>query len=314
MSTAVIVALAACLALAAAGPYLVRTLPPYAAVRLLVPAVSLVAGCTVFVLGTVAFTWFGQLAEVAEFGGWSPRALRLLDPVPTGVSVAAGLLLVATVLSALATAIRAGRALLAVRRACRHVDDGDRSPVVVVDSGDLDAFTTPGLPGRIVVTTGMLHALDATGRRVLLAHEASHRAHGHTWWNLIADLAAAINPLLRPTAAGIRHAAERWADEDAAMVADRRLVAATIARIALLRAHREAEAAVVAGAAGGQVPQRVRALLRPPPRMRTRPLGVLLALVLAVLVGTFAVERAGESMFEHAEEAFVSTVDVGVPR
>ena len=69
---------------------------------------------------------------------------------------------------------------------------------------------------------------------MLIAHEQSHRAHRHTWWTLAADLAAAVNPPLRPTARGVRDATERWADKDAARITDRRLVAATIARVALL--------------------------------------------------------------------------------
>ena len=54
------------------------------------------------------------------------------------------------------------------------------------------------------------------------------------------DLAAAINPTLRPTARALRHTVERWADEDAAdAVADRRTVARALARAALAaHAHR----------------------------------------------------------------------------
>jgi beta-lactamase regulating signal transducer with metallopeptidase domain len=166
---------------------------------------------------------------------------------------------------------------------------------VVVDSDDLQAFTLPGISGRIVVTTGLLAALDRDGRRVLLAHEQSHRTHRHTWWTLAADLAAAVNPLLRPTAAAVRHATERWADEDAATVA------ATIAQVALLHTHPPASAAVAA-ATGGQVPQRVQALLRPPPRIQARHVGVLAALILAVLLGAFAVQRTGETLFEHPKQ------------
>jgi hypothetical protein len=115
---------------------------------------------------------------------------------------------------------------------------------------------------------------------------------------LAADLAAALNPLLRPTAVAVRQATERWADEDAAQMCERRRVAATIAQVALLSMGAGRPAA--AEATGGQVPARVQALLRPPPRLRVRYLAVAHTLVLAVLVGSVAVWHDGESLFEHA--------------
>jgi Zn-dependent protease with chaperone function len=299
MNAAVIAALAACLAFAAAGPYLARALPPQAAVRLLVPPAVLAAGCAVFVVATVTFTLIGQLSEVAELGRWSPHALHVLDPIPAPVAAAAGALLVAAGAWAMGRAWRTGRAVLAAHRLGRHLDEYGDSPVVVVDSDQPDAFTTPGLRARTVVTTGMLAALDPDGRRVLLAHEQSHRTHRHTWWILAAELAAAVNPLLRPTAAAVRDATERWADEDAARVVDRRLVAATIARVALLGST-SAGSAALAAAAGGRVPRRVAALLRPRPRLRLSHLTVLTAVTAAVLLGACAVERTGERLFEHA--------------
>jgi Zn-dependent protease with chaperone function len=301
VNTAVITALLACLTFTAAGPHLTRALPPPLAVRLLVPAALLAAATGVFVLGTVTFTWLGQLGEVAEFGTWSPRALHALSPIPPTVALICGALLIPLAAWTLLAEARTVRALWTAHRALGHLEHRTGSAIVVVDSDDLEAFTTPGLRGRIVVTRGILAALDPAGRRVLLAHERSHRTHRHTWWTLAADLAAAVNPLLRPTARAIRHATERWADEDAARGGDRRLVAATIAQVALLRAHQPASPAAMAAATGGQVPQRVTALLRPAPRMRAGHLGVLIALTLAVLLGAFAVERTGETLFEHAK-------------
>jgi hypothetical protein len=299
VNIAVFCALLTGLAFAAAGPYLGRVLPPHAVVRLLTPAALLAAGCGVFVLGTVAFTLIGQLAEVAEYGRWSPHALHILDPVPPVVAVAAVGMLAAAAAWTMRSGWRTGRALWAAYRLGRDLDDEGRSPVVVVDSETPDAFTTPGLRARIVVTTGMLAALDPPGRRVLLAHEQSHRTHRHTWWILAADLAAAVNPLLYPTARAVRQATERWADEDAARATDRRLVATTIAQVALLGARPHTSRSLAA-AAGGQVPRRVQALLHPRPRLRLRHVAVLVAAILAVTLAAAAVERTGEALFEHA--------------
>jgi hypothetical protein len=223
-----------------------------------------------------------------------------LDPVPAPVAVAAAGLLVIAAGWTTHNVWRTGRALLAAQRLCRHLaSDPAGSPVVVVDDAHPDAFTTPNLRARIVVTTGMLAALDPPGRQVLLAHEQSHRVHRHTWWVLAAELAAAVNPLLHPTAAAVRNATERWADEDAARVTNRRLVAATIAQVALLGAR--SSPATAAAATGGQVPRRVAALLHAPPRIRAWRLLALITVTVAVLLGALAVERTGESLFEHAK-------------
>jgi hypothetical protein len=109
---------------------------------------------------------------------------------------------------------------------------------------------------------------------------------------MAADLAAAINPLLRPTARVIAHAVERWADEDAAdAVGDRRLVARTLARTALLQ-HRPISGGAVA-ATGGDVVNRVRALLAPTPTRHPSALAVLLVLLLTTAVAAGAVQRTG---------------------
>jgi hypothetical protein len=55
------------------------------------------------------------------------------------------------------------------------------------------------------------------------------------------------------------------------------------------------------------VPQRVAALPRPPPPLRTGHLGTLLTLTLAILLGATAVERTGETLFEHAKASPVAS-------
>jgi Zn-dependent protease with chaperone function len=143
--------------------------------------------------------------------------------------------------------------------------------LVVVDSDRAEAFATPGWSGRIVVTTGLLCALSTTQRRAVLEHERSHVRHRHAWWLLAADLAAAANPLLRASARTVAHTVERWADEDAAdALADRRLVAGALGRAALLTTARAPAPSPALSALGGQVPDRVRALLEPRPPVERR--------------------------------------------
>src|SRR5256714_1727507 len=156
-----------------------------------------------------------------------------------------------------------------------------------------------GAGRRSVGTPGLRRALTADERRALLAHEASHLRHRHAWWLLAAELAVAANPMLSSTVRAIGHAVERWADEDAARaVTDRRLVARTLARTALL--IRAAAPSQALPATGGDVPGRVRALLEPPPRPRVVPLAVLSALLVATTLAAGTVQRRGDALLDQA--------------
>lgn len=292
----------------ALAPTLGRRLAPAVAVRTLVPACLLVAGSSTTVLAVVAFTRIGQFSEVAEWGPWSTATLRASDPVPATLSTASGILLVLTGLGALFVIGRRVRALVDVHRGCGRL--GAPGSLVVLDLKHPDAFTTPGLTGRVVVTTGLLRALDGDERRALLAHETSHLVHRHALWVLAADLAGGLNPFLRPTAAAVRHATERWADEDAAMaVTDRTLVARTVARAALLRQRAGPRPAPAPAATGGHVPRRVQALLAPRQRSRPAALVLLVALVATAVLASVAVEAQGDALFDTAARTLQGTED-----
>jgi beta-lactamase regulating signal transducer with metallopeptidase domain len=175
--------------------------------------------------------------------------------------------------------------------------------VIVVPGGVIEAYALPGSPGRIVVSGRLLDELDARGRAALLAHEQAHLAGRHHLFTTVAHLAAAANPLLLPIARAVDYTVERWADEHAAAITgDRRLVADTIGRVALLatgRPRRVHGAALgIAGprtrrvslAWAGPVPRRVAALLAPPP---SRQLALLAAAAVIVMIaGVSALEAA----------------------
>jgi beta-lactamase regulating signal transducer with metallopeptidase domain len=293
-------AILAIVAFAVAAPLVGRHLSPALATRLLVPASVATAASTLFVLGALAATWVGQLPAIAAFGPWSTTRLDAADPVPDPVAMISLVLLTVATVWAVIWGTRRVRALLRVYRDYR--DLRPIGQVVVLDSTTVDAFATPAPAGQIIVTAALWDALTPDERRVVLAHERSHLAHRHAWWTLAAELASAINPLLRPTTATIRRAVERWADEDAAVrVADRKLVARTIARTALLQHDRAKAGRPLAQAAtGGDVPQRVRALLEPPPRRRPLALIVLCAVVAVTAAATLGVERTSDHLFDQA--------------
>jgi hypothetical protein len=299
MESATLIGLVVTVLYAAAAPALGRRLPPSTATRLLVAGNVVVAAGVSFILAVVAFTWVGQAPEVAEMGPWSGATLRATSPIPAGPAAISAVLVTAAAVSATLAAVRRIGSLVRINRACRGLGDPHRA--VVVHDPRPDAFTTPGPAGRIVVTTGLLRVLDPDEKRAVLAHETAHLTHNHAWWKLASELSAAANPLLRPAARSIATAVERWADEDAAAtVGDRRLVATTVGRVALLKTGSAPMPGAGPAATDGDVVARVQALLEPAPRRRPLTLVALVLLVIAIAGPAAAVQHTGEGLFENA--------------
>ncbi|CAM5271793.1 Protease HtpX [Streptomyces alboniger] len=150
----------------------------------------------------------------------------------------------------------------------RVADLPDTGELCVLDDLRPDAFALPGGPGRadrIVVTTGMLRALEPVEREALLAHERAHLAARHHLFLSAAHLAGWCHPALASVTCQVSFAAERAADEAAARrLGDRAVTARAVGRAALAvsRARGSATAPASApGAASGPVSARVRALL-----------------------------------------------------
>ncbi|MFF3559574.1 M56 family metallopeptidase [Streptomyces sp. NPDC002574] len=242
----------------------------------LLTAVCVVLGAASTVsLGLLAITGLIRIPLLASFGHWSAGAAQHNDPAEVSVALIAGLLLGAAVLMAVRMLWRRARSLAAavLEAACMPTQDG----LVVVDDDIPDAFAIPGLPGRVVVSTGMLRTLDVPERDILLAHERAHLSAHHYAFVALAQLGAAANPFLRPLATAVTYTIERWADENAvAGTGDRRRVAHTVGRAALAAHHAPARPAWAALgilgrgtpslAGAGPVPRRVAALLAPPLR------------------------------------------------
>ena len=306
MIVAMTLPLLASVLLGASADRLGRRLPPATAVRLLTAAMLVTALATGFVLTAAGMLVLAQIPLVAALGHYSARALGSGLPLP----IAAGGLAAVTVCGLLAAALRraalSGRDLVLAAVACRRLGpavDG----LVVVDDDEPDAYTLPGIGGRVVVSTAMLRALPADERRVLLAHEAAHLARRHHLWVQAAELAAAANPLLRRAAAAVRAAVERDADEVAALeVGDRALAARALARAGLARAaaRRATPPEVALAGADAGVADRARALLAGPPPRRRALAGMLAALMLATGVAVLVTGADTEARFEAAQHAY----------
>ena len=281
----------------AARPLAAR-LEPRQGTWLLTAAAVALAGCSTVALALLAASAAAQVPLLADLGNYSQSVIHRADPTSaiTG-AVAAVVLTVAAVAAAVAFRHRARALAESYRRAARLHDDGS---VVVLRGTAVEAYALPGWPGRIVVSGRLLEALDEPGRAALLAHERAHLAGRHHLFTTVAHLAAAANPVLLPLARAVDYTVERWADERAAQVTgDRRLVAVTIGRVAMLATPGRLPAATlgivragsrrVSLAWAGPVPRRVAALLGPP---RSRVLLLAAAVLIVLLTGASAVEAA----------------------
>jgi Zn-dependent protease with chaperone function len=218
---------------------------------------------------------------LARVLGWRAEAIGP-HPVPLPVSVVAAAALFGGAVVAHAEWRRSSAAARRLRALHGHAHAGDlvvlRSPAVLA----LALPATRTTPGRILVSDGMLRALDAEERRVLLAHERSHLRHRHDRYRRLARVAARVNPLVRPTLGPVDFLLERWADEDAAStVGSRRVAARALARAAV--AEPPGDAALQPGFAMQSVSGRVSALLATAPARGSR-----LALILPAALGLVA--------------------------
>ncbi len=294
-------------------------LPPRTATWLLASGAVVLAGASCGVLGVLALAAALRLPFVDAMGGMSLSAVSQRDPASLPLGIFASALLAAAAIAACRAAWLRTAALIAAHRQTRRMPrTGARASsvdAVIVDDDSVDAYTVPGWPSRIVVTSGMLAALGPAERDVMLAHERAHASACHYLFTAVARLAAAANPLLGPLATEISFSVERWADENAAAAAGSRSMAArTIAKAALAatsastaRARSVALLGVVPSApanrGAGHVPRRVAALLAPPPRRRL--LLVVLAVALVAIAGLSALDAAHDlhSMIELAQAA-----------
>ena len=255
---------------------LAERLDPRTATWLLAAAALALAVLSCAALGILAAAGVVRLPSAAWAGHWSGPVVRAGDRVSWAEAGLAALLLGGAAWAGARMLCRRVRALAAAAFEAACLPGLDQ--VVVLEDAVPDAYALPGLPGRIVVSTGMLDALDPAECEAMLAHERAHLTGHHYAFLAVAQLAAAANPLLRPLATATGYSVERWADERAAAVCgSRHQVARAIGRAALAPRPAPARRRLPAAALGllgrrrdrlasaGPVPRRVAALLAPPP-------------------------------------------------
>jgi beta-lactamase regulating signal transducer with metallopeptidase domain len=290
MRTVVYIPLVCALALAVGVPAIVRSAPPRLGAAVLVTValgVALAADAALVILVGARLI---DAAPLASLLGWRAEASGP-HPVPLAVSLAAAAGVAVVVVLGRAEQRRSSAAARRLRALRGHAETGE---LVVVRSSALLAFALPATrssPGRILVSDGMLRALDAAERRVLLAHERSHLRHRHDRYRRLVGIAASLNPLLRPAVGAVDFLLERWADEDAAgEVGSRRLTARALTRAAVAVNPRPGRL-WQPSFASERVSRRVSALLAPP-SAHGRRLALLLMAALGLIGAATAVAAA----------------------
>jgi Zn-dependent protease with chaperone function len=264
---------------------------PGTAARGLATVAGIAALSSSWSLALLALTLLDDLPPLAALD--DDPALTLPEPVPGPVALLAALILAGGGIRLFLDL----RRRLSTYRELRSIGT-PQAGLVIADWSTPMAVAIPGRPGHLLVTTGILGALDADERRVLFAHERAHLSRHHHRLVTVTAIAAAVNPLLIPVRETVAYLVERWADEEAAdIVGDRGLTAQAVARAALAGAAAGPSAAL--GINGGAVVHRVQALGKPAPASRRRRLAgpalVAAGCLTAIMVATVefvAVARA----------------------
>jgi Zn-dependent protease with chaperone function len=167
------------LAAALSAGRLARRLDPRLATWLLTTSAVALAAATATVLSLLVVAGLIQIPVVARLGKLSQQVIRQGDAPSMSVALLATGALSAAIVAAARMTRQRVRVLRAAAVQARHLP-GTGEVVIMEDDEVAEAFTVPGRPGRIVVSTGMLAVLQARERAALLAHERAHlRAHHH---------------------------------------------------------------------------------------------------------------------------------------
>jgi BlaR1 peptidase M56 len=272
---------------------------PATMVPLLVFSSVLLACLSAYSMFLLGCTLVGQFGFVAEVGHWSARAVSADDPVERSVAVAAIAALAVGAVAASRIVVVRTVAFIRAYRLGRRLTPG--KGLAVVHDPQPIAYALPG--GVFVVSASLLRALTAVERKVLLAHEAAHCRHKDHYWRTVADICGCINPFLRPAASTVHALTERWADEEAAMsIGDRRATAAALARTAELTRvwTTQPTRATMLAVGGGNVADRVAALLADPPRTSCWRIAALACLLAVVVVTAHIAGASLDSIFDAA--------------
>jgi Zn-dependent protease with chaperone function len=161
-----------------------------------------------------------ELAGARAFAHACHRSVSAGVPAAPGIGGVAAVALAASVTGSVRARRRNAAALRRLRVEPwlgRHRAEGDVE-VVTLPCAERLAYAVPGRPDQVVLSDGLLGALDDDEAEAVLRHESAHLRHGHhDALTLARDLEAWMGWFApaRASVAVLRLAVERWADEDA---------------------------------------------------------------------------------------------------
>jgi Peptidase family M48 len=243
-----------------------------------------------------------QAAGAHEFAHACHQSVTAGLPAPMGIGWVAAVMLVASIVRSAATHRRNAAALKRLRvepwLGHHRVEDG--VDVVTLPCADRLAYAVPGRPDQVVVSDGLLQALDHDEAAAVFRHERAHLRHGHhDALTLARDLEAWLGwfPPAPRSVAALRLAVERWADEEAGSAS---ATARPAVRRALLKTVALALAPVPTFTDACTVAARLDALASTPPSpsvpvrvAATAPMLALCALVVGALAACAVVPPDG---------------------
>ena len=276
-----------------------RRLPPAEWARLCVVLLAVGAAAVEVALLVIGLTSVLDLAGVHEFADFCERMLGTALPggAPNGLAAAGAAVLLGTMATRQLLRARRTRRAVRVEPTLGRHRAGEGHDLVVLPSRRLFAYGIAGQPSQVVVSDGLVGTLAENELAAVLRHEATHLRHHHQRHLLVASVVEhtlGAVPLVPRSAAVLRCALERWADEEAAISdADRASVRSALVRVTEAMVAGEVAAFVTAAT----VAERLEALQAGRPRRASARWRALVYGPAAALL-TVAVASAG-GLLEH---------------
>ena len=262
-----------------------RRLRPDLAAKTSAIALATLLLAAVPTLWLIGSSGLAHLGIRSPFADWSQHLLPTMGPTGAVVGMVALMLMVAGVVRT-SCVLRRQRSLRATEPA----------GVEILPTGVVFACTLPGPAGNIVLSEGLVAALDERELEAVVAHERAHARHRHDRYLLLAALAGALLPMIRSLVERLEFSLERWADDEAALdVDDRRVVATAIARVAIAGSH---PLPSVLGIARLGAAARAESLLAPAPQSGVAtPVFVISGLALSATIASAVYQLHHAVMF-----------------
>lgn len=246
-----------------------RRLPPPLSARVVTVTLGVVLVSALPTFWVLSIGYIAHLPVVHARMHWCAEAFGFHEPIPHWAGLAA-------LTVSISGTLRMRSAITSYRLLSSH----EQGPVEIAEDARPFAFTLPGRGGQVVLSTALLDLLDDVEYDVVLAHERAHGKFRHDRYLLVARLAGAAVPVVRPLTRRLQFTLERWADEAAVRsCGDRQFVARTLGKVAL----RNVAPVPAMGFAGLGVSARVEALLAPSP---TRPRAAFIGTIWLLVVAT----------------------------